>query len=78
MNLLQVAQKKVAALFGRNRLPEKPKHQTFTLESQPVEFDPDKMRATKAYADQRQKAPRNRTRKPAKAMRNLYKLSQKR
>lgn len=28
----------------------------------------------KAYADQRQKAPHNRRRKPSKAMRNLYKL----
>ena len=31
-------------------------------------------RHTKAYADQRQKAPWNRKKKPSKAMRNLYKL----
>jgi hypothetical protein len=29
---------------------------------------------TKAYADERQKAPRNRRRKPKKAMANLYNL----
>ena len=29
---------------------------------------------TKAYADQRQKAPHNRRRHPSKHMRNLYKL----
>lgn len=29
---------------------------------------------TKAYADQRQKARRNRSKKPSKAMKNLYKL----
>jgi len=38
------------------------------------EPEPDRVRPTKAYADQRQKNPRNRKHKPSKAMKNLYNL----
>lgn len=39
-----------------------------------VEWDKDRISPTKAYYDQRQKAPHNRRRKPSKAMKNLYHL----
>jgi len=42
-----------------------------TLESIP---EAPNVKATKAYADDRQKAKRNRRRKPSKAMANLYQL----
>jgi hypothetical protein len=42
--------------------------------SKPVYFEPDRIKPTKAYADQRQKMPHNRRRKPSKAMHNLYQL----
>jgi len=44
------------------------------VESAPVPVEPDRIIPTKAYADGRQKARRNRRRKPSKAMRNLYQL----
>jgi hypothetical protein len=57
-----------------------PRRQTATLAthyetaSTPLPYEPEPFRATKAYADQRQKAPHNRRRKPGKAMANLYQL----
>lgn len=49
--------------------------QAIEVPAQPVHFDPDRIRPTKAYFDQRQKMPHNRRRKPKKAMRNLYQLA---
>jgi hypothetical protein len=40
----------------------------------PKVYEPETFKATKAYADERQKSPRRRRRKPSKAMRNLYQL----
>ena len=42
--------------------------------SVPPPAEPDRIIPTKGYADQRQKARRNRRRKPKKAMANLYQL----
>ena len=47
------------------------------VETYVVPLGPDgeyQYRHTKAYADQRQKAPHNRRRKPSKAMKHLYQL----
>ncbi len=41
----------------------------------PVVAEPEFIKPTKAYADQRQKAKRNRRRKPSRKMRNLYQLA---
>ena len=65
---------KMDSWFGRKPKFEPPKSQHYELESGDVPVDPDEIRPTKAYADERQKSPRNRTRKPSKAMRNLYHL----
>jgi len=54
--------------------PTIPRSQAYELEAQDVPADPDRIRPTKAYADQRQKAPRNRKHKPSKAMKSLYQL----
>jgi len=51
-----------------------PKKETYEIPMQEVGVEPDPIKPTKAYADQRQKAPRNRRRKPKKAMANLYQL----
>jgi hypothetical protein len=40
----------------------------------PASPEVETFKATKAYADQRQKSPRRRKHKPSKAMRNLYQL----
>lgn len=40
----------------------------------PDEPEPEYVKPTKAYADQRQKAKRNRRRKPKKAIANMYQL----
>lgn len=65
----------VKSIFKKTTLkPEFPKSQTFEFHSANPIDEPDKPRATKAYADQRQKAPHNRRRKPSKAMRRLYHL----
>lgn len=49
--------------------------ETISLPASPIWIDPDRIKPTKAYADQRQKMPHNRRRKPKKAMRNLYQLA---
>lgn len=46
----------------------------YEIPSSPVWAEPERIVPTKAYADQRQKMPHNRRRKPKKAMRNLYQL----
>lgn len=78
MNIMQLSKTlkaKIASLFGKQKqAPPVPKKETFVVESKPVKFEPDRMRPTKAYADGRQKARRNRERKPSKAMKNLYQL----
>jgi len=40
----------------------------------PMPYEPEPIKPTKAYADQRQKSRRRRRRKPGKAMANLYHL----
>jgi hypothetical protein len=51
-----------------------PKKSTYEIPVAPMATEPDVIKPTKAYADERQKAPRNRRRKPKKAMANLYQL----
>ncbi len=46
----------------------------YTVQDMALAPEPTTFRATKAYADQRQKATHNRKHKPNKAMRNLYNL----
>jgi len=62
----------------RNWFQKKPKKtqtvQTFYVPGVPISADPDRIRPTKAYADQRQKAKHNRKRKPNKKTKNLYSL----
>lgn len=53
---------------------KKPVVQNYQVEEQPIPREPDWIKPTKAYADQRQKARRNRRRKPKKAMREVYDL----
>lgn len=66
---------KMQSWFGKKQSkPDPPKSQHFEIETAPAPVDPDRIRPTKAYADQRQKAPRNRRHKPSKAVRNLYQL----
>jgi hypothetical protein len=66
---------KIKALFHKAPpLREAPKSQVYQIEESAAEREPDRMRPTKAYFDQRQKARRNRRQKPSKAMRNLYGL----
>ncbi len=65
---------KIRSWFRKQREPEPPRSQTFEVHTPVLKDEPEKMRATKAYADQRQKLPHNRRRKPSKAMRNLYHL----
>ena len=72
-------QSKMQSWFGKKQKseppkPTKPKTQTYELEANDAQIDPDRIRPTKAYADQRQKSPRNRRHRPSKAMRNLYQL----
>jgi len=52
-----------------------PKKETYEIPATPVAVEPVHISPTKAYADERQKAPRNRRRKPKKAMANLYQLN---
>jgi hypothetical protein len=52
-----------------------PAPEVITVPASPVWVEPDRIKPTKAYADQRQKMPHNRKRKPKKAMRNLYQLA---
>lgn len=73
MQLLKTFKAKIASMF-RPRKPAVPKKEVFVVESKPVVFEPDNVRPTKAYADQRQKAARNRRREPSRRMRNLYHL----
>ena len=56
----------VTGLFGK-------RVQVFEVPARSVEWEKD-YKPTKAYFDQRQKAPHNRRRKPSKAMKNLYHL----
>jgi hypothetical protein len=65
---------KVKSWFGRKQKFEPPKSQHYQLETSDAPRDPDRIRPTKAYADQRQKSPRNRKHKPSKAMRRVYHL----
>ena len=69
-NILERFWKWLKALFVK---PEPTK----TIYEVPYQPEPvsrrDGYKKTKAYADQRQKAPRNRKRHPSKAMRNIYK-----
>ncbi len=51
-----------------------PKKTLIEVPTSPVAAEPEPISPTKAYADQRQKAKRNRRHKPSKAMRNLYQL----
>ncbi len=51
-----------------------PKKELIEVPPESVPAEPETVKATKAYADQRQKAKRNRRRKPSKAMANLYRL----
>lgn len=70
-------QSKVQSWFGKKKPkaePPKSQMQTFEVHTPTPKGEPDKPRPTKAYADQRQKAPRNRRHKPSKAMRNLYQI----
>ena len=72
MNFMQKFKSKVEALANRFR---KPHPQPIMIENKPAEGPKKRaIRACKAYADQRQKAKRNRRRKPSRAMKNLYRL----
>ena len=51
----------------------KPKAETIEVAYVPESYK-EEYKATKAYFDERQKAPRNRKKKPSKKMRNTYKL----
>lgn len=51
-----------------------PKKELIEVPETPLPAEPEPMKATKAYADQRQKSKKRRRRKPSKAMRNLYQL----
>lgn len=51
-----------------------PKKETYEIPMTPAEYEPEPIKPTKAYADERQKAHHNRRRKPKKAMANLYHL----
>jgi len=67
---------RVRDLFQKPTPPQIfPRSKVYEVDSAPVHFDPEKIRPTKAYADQRQKAPHNRRHKPGKHLRNLYKLA---
>ncbi len=71
-NSFQMAKQKLGSFFSKKPLPQaKPKTTTFEIPGLKVE-EADRIRPTKAYADQRQKAKRNRRRKPKRHMRNLY------
>jgi hypothetical protein len=76
MNFAQpFAQLKQWAKSLFNKPTPKPKPQKFEVHTSAPIDEPNKPRPTKAYADQRQKSPRRRKRKPSKAMRNLYQLN---
>jgi hypothetical protein len=47
---------------------------SYKLEEAPIHYEPEPIKPTKTYADQRQKSKRRRRRKPSKAMANLYHL----
>lgn len=74
MNVLQWSKAKLGALFEKWRRPAK-SYQPSVVSQKPVVAKSKKVRHCKAYADQRQKAKRNRRQKPSKAMKNLYRLS---
>lgn len=52
-----------------------PKKELIEAPETAAPYEPEPIKPTKAYADQRQKSRRNRRRKPSKAMKNLYQLS---
>lgn len=79
MNFGAFAQKissRLSSLFSKMSPKREETKHTFEINTpvQPEKYSPH-IRATKAYADQRQKAERNRRKKPTKQMRNLYCLS---
>lgn len=65
---------RVSAWFTKDKLRPEPQKK-FEYEPHAPKVEPDRMRPTKAYADERQKARRNRRRKPKKALANLYRLA---
>jgi hypothetical protein len=66
---------KILSWFSKQvPIPEQRGPQVYQLADHDPGYEPDKVRPTKAYADERQKAPHNRRRKPSKAMRHLYQL----
>lgn len=69
-----VAVRLLCFLFQMVHINE-PKKQLIEVPATPVPVEPERISPTKDYADQRQKAKRNRKREPSRAMRNLYKLS---
>lgn len=71
IEILQKFKSKVEALANRFR---KQVVQPIMVENKPSPGRVKKIRACKAYADQRQKAKHNRRRKPSRAMKNLYQL----
>ena len=65
----------LGAMLERWRKPNRvPQKQAIIAEPAQPQGRVKKVRATKAYADQRQKAKRHRRRKPSRAMKNLYRL----
>ncbi len=48
---------KIRSWFRKQPEPEPPRSQTFEVHTPVLKDEPEKMRATKAYADQRQKLP---------------------
>jgi len=70
-NLITRIKRFLENLFHKNRKTET---RIYNVPPSPIPFEPDVFKATKAYADQRQKQPHNRRQKPSKSMKNLYKL----
>lgn len=73
--MLKLFQKLIDWLRSWFRPTSLPATQTYVVPAAPVWVEPEHFKPTKAYADQRQKMPHNRRRKPKKALRNLYQLA---
>ena len=73
MNFFSKAKNLFASIFKKKRGVEvKPKviHVPYVAERESTAVA---MKATKAYADERQKSPKNRKRHPSRRMKNIYK-----
>lgn len=74
MNLLSKAKNLFANIFKKKRGAPEIKPQMIHVAYEPKrESTKLPIKATKAYADERQKSPRNRSRRASRRMRNIYK-----